>query len=52
MRRMHVEHGSAMSRTRGKPTVTITGLEASNRQFQNVKLLQMRFPRNPIDFEG
>jgi hypothetical protein len=49
---MPIEHGSATSRTRGKPTVTITGPEASNRQFQNVKVLEMRFPRNPIDFEG
>jgi hypothetical protein len=33
-------------------TVTMTGLEASNRQFQNMKVLEVRFPRNPFDFEG
>jgi hypothetical protein len=33
-------------------TVYVTGLEASNQQFQNVKVLEVRFPRSPIDFEG
>jgi hypothetical protein len=33
-------------------SVTVTGLEERNKAFRKVEVLQVKFPRNPIDFEG
>lgn len=33
-------------------SVYVTGLDENNKQFQKVKVLEVKFPKNPIDFEG
>jgi hypothetical protein len=33
-------------------SIYVTGLEERNKQFQKVEVLKVKFPKNPIDFEG